>query len=420
MTARRDVLIALGLALAPVIALGFSRFAYALLLPPMRQDLDWSYTAAGGMNTANAIGYVAGAASAAVWAKRWGARRTFTASLAVSAGVLTATGLTSSYDVLMALRTLGGVSTAVAFVVGSSLAARLRPALLPVYFAGVGVGVVTSGVVVPLALSGDASDDWRLGWALLGLASLLALVPAYLASRAVPTSGGGAVARLERGEIGRLGFAFVAYVLFGAGYVSYMTFVVALLRDGDLAAWVPTVFWIVLGVASSAFIAPWGRRLATCHGGNGIAAVSAVVLLGTAPLLIEATAITALVSAIIFGSTFMAGPSAVTSLCRRVLRPEGWTAGIALMTTGFALGQAFGPLLSGWLSDSTGDLRTGLLVSPVLLAAAALAALRQAHHPDHGDVRAFPTAAEAPPRCPPQTAYLPAEPAHPLSRPEHL
>ena len=35
--------------------------AYALLLPPMRADLQWSYTLAGAMNTANALGYLLGA-----------------------------------------------------------------------------------------------------------------------------------------------------------------------------------------------------------------------------------------------------------------------------------------------------------------------------------------------------------------------
>jgi predicted MFS family arabinose efflux permease len=61
----RAVWIALGLALAPVIALGLSRFAYALLLPPMRGALGRSFTQAGGMNTAIAIGYVIGAATGA-------------------------------------------------------------------------------------------------------------------------------------------------------------------------------------------------------------------------------------------------------------------------------------------------------------------------------------------------------------------
>ena len=61
------VWIVLGLALAPVVALGFSRFAYALLLPPMRDALGWNFTQAGGINTANAIGYVVGAATDAWW-----------------------------------------------------------------------------------------------------------------------------------------------------------------------------------------------------------------------------------------------------------------------------------------------------------------------------------------------------------------
>ena len=36
---------------------GLARFAYGLLLPAMRADLDWNYTQAGWINTANAIGY---------------------------------------------------------------------------------------------------------------------------------------------------------------------------------------------------------------------------------------------------------------------------------------------------------------------------------------------------------------------------
>jgi hypothetical protein len=52
---------ALVLSLGAVVSLGLARFAYALLLPPMRADLGWSYFVAGAMNTANAAGYLAGA-----------------------------------------------------------------------------------------------------------------------------------------------------------------------------------------------------------------------------------------------------------------------------------------------------------------------------------------------------------------------
>src|SRR5665647_1081767 len=53
--------LALALSLAAAVSLGVTRFAYGLLLPPMRADLQWSYTLAGAMNTANAFGYLVGA-----------------------------------------------------------------------------------------------------------------------------------------------------------------------------------------------------------------------------------------------------------------------------------------------------------------------------------------------------------------------
>ncbi|MBV9469483.1 MAG: YbfB/YjiJ family MFS transporter, partial [Abitibacteriaceae bacterium] len=53
--------LALGLCLAPAVAIGFGRFAYALILPAIRINLGWSYAQAGGLNTANAVGYLLGA-----------------------------------------------------------------------------------------------------------------------------------------------------------------------------------------------------------------------------------------------------------------------------------------------------------------------------------------------------------------------
>ena len=52
---------AAALALGAAVSLGLARFSYALLLPPMRADLGWSYLTAGAMNTVNAAGYLAGA-----------------------------------------------------------------------------------------------------------------------------------------------------------------------------------------------------------------------------------------------------------------------------------------------------------------------------------------------------------------------
>lgn len=48
--------LAVALSMGAAVSLGITRFAYALLLPPMREDLGWTYTLAGAMNTVNALG----------------------------------------------------------------------------------------------------------------------------------------------------------------------------------------------------------------------------------------------------------------------------------------------------------------------------------------------------------------------------
>src|SRR4051812_2465454 len=80
----REVVTAIGLSIAAAVALGFSRFAYGLLLPPMRADLGWTYVEAGAMNTANGAGYIVGALVAAWTAKRWGTVRAFVAGFSAS------------------------------------------------------------------------------------------------------------------------------------------------------------------------------------------------------------------------------------------------------------------------------------------------------------------------------------------------
>ncbi|SCE73278.1 Predicted arabinose efflux permease, MFS family [Micromonospora coriariae] len=382
----REPLIALGLAAGPVVALGFTRFAYALLLPAMRGDLHWTYAQAGGLNTANAAGYVLGAGTAVFWARRLGERAAFLGTLAVSALILLLTAATADYPVLGLLRFVGGVTTAVTFVLGSALAARVSAGggqrraatLVALYMAGVGIGVVLSGLLVPAALAVAGDAGWRAGWLLLGGAAVLAVVPALLAVRRIAPVTGVTRAGLSRADLARLAPTFVWYVIFGAGYVSYLTFVIALLRDEGLRTPGVAAFFVILGLASAlATLTVWGRLVSRLPGGRAPALVSLVVLLGVLPvLLLPAGLPAALLSAVVFGSAFMAGPTAATVLARRALPVGGWTAGIALLTVAFSLGQAVGPLVSGVLSDS-GGIAVGLWLSVALLAVAALVALRQ-------------------------------------------
>jgi predicted MFS family arabinose efflux permease len=384
-------LIALGLAAGPVVALGFTRFAYALLLPAMRQDLDWSYATAGGITTANAAGYVIGAASAAWWARRFGARPVFVWGMLISALSLLASAANGDFTYLSVIRFIGGLSTAVVFVVGSALASRIKTSsagesakMVGIYMAGVGIGVVLSGLAVPAVLGQLGDSGWPGGWVAMGILALIATVSASASSRLI---GAGQANSGEKVSLKFLTPTFVWYLLYGAGYVSYMTFVIALLNAQGLTGWSTALFFIILGIASAvATLFVWGKVIGKLSAGKGPALVSFVVLIGVVPVLVWQGMGAALTSAIIFGAGFMAGPTAATVIAKRTLPASAWTSGIAALTVAFSIGQGLGPVVSGAMSDSSFGIVGGLWLSVILLFVAGLVALLQKE--SHGSVKA--------------------------------
>src|SRR6476661_2715822 len=169
---------ALGLAAGPLVAMGMARFAYALLLPPMRTDLQWTYTEAGAMNTANAVGYLAGAIGSAWLVSHVRLRLLFLVGIVLTAASVLACATTTSFALLAVLRLLGGACGAITFVTGAALVMHAGTGLPPrratlmlgIYVAGGGLGIVVSGLVLPPLLAQVSPGlDWRLGWLALGI-----------------------------------------------------------------------------------------------------------------------------------------------------------------------------------------------------------------------------------------------------------
>ena len=380
------LVVAAGLAAGPAVVLGMGRFAYGLLLPGMRADLHWSFAQAGAINTANAAGYLAGAMITPAVSARFGRGAAFVGGSVAVAATLLATGLVSGFGVLMALRMLAGVAGALVFITGMDLTAWLgrghsstrAAVLLGVYVAGGGLGIVLSGLAVPpiLGLAGR-SLGWRLGWLALGLLSVAGLAVAWSAAAQVhapaPARGGQSAGWPARRFVPSL----ASYLLFGLGYISYITFVVALLVHEGMGSVAVGAFWVVLGVASILCVPLWGHALGRLRGGHGPALVLAVVGVGAAlPLAGGGTAV-ALLSALVFGGAFLAVVTAVTAVAREALPAPQWGPAIAALTAAFALGQCAGPVLTGLLSDVAGGVRSGLGLSAGLVGLAALIALAQ-------------------------------------------
>ena len=370
------------LALAPTIGLGIGRFAYSLVLPDMRDTLQWSYSAAGFMNTINAAGYLAGALVAARLANRYGLLALVKAGTLMAIVALALCAVSANFTVLSVGRLLAGFGAALSFVAGGALAATLaqtQPArsgfLLSLFYAGPGVGILASGLIAPFLLVEFGAGSWWIVWLAMTAISLLLmlpLLPLKIAATTVLAQGDAASFRVAPVALYLLG-----YFLFGVGYIAYMTFMIAYVRDAGGGAAAQSAFWSLIGL--SAFASPWVWRgvLAKSRTGGATAVIlgcnafgAALPLFGQSPLLLGT-------SALVFGVAFFAVVASTTAFVRVNYPQAAWPTAIAAMTIVFGVGQTLGPIAIGAITDATGSLNSALLASAAILALGALLAWAQ-------------------------------------------
>ncbi len=370
------------LSLAPTVGLGIGRFAYSLVLPDMRDALGWSYSAAGFMNTINAAGYLAGALMAARLIKRFGlstAVRWGTLACVVSLALCAMSG---NFVVLSFARLLAGLGAAAGFVAGGALAAMIaqtRPEradfLLSLFYAGPGLGILSSGLVAPFLLQALGPGSWWIVWWAMTLLSVLMTIPLLLAP--IDRRAGIADVAPAKFAIRPILIYLAGYFLFGAGYIAYMTFMIAYVRDAGGGAAAQSVFWCLIGL--SAFVTPWVWRgvLARNRGGVSTAIILGVNAFGAALPLFGNSALLLAISALVFGVAFFAVVASTTAFVRFNYPPAAWPTGIAAMTIAFGIGQTLGPLAVGAVTDAFGSLSYALNVSAAMLALGAIAAAFQ-------------------------------------------
>ncbi|MBC7729874.1 MAG: YbfB/YjiJ family MFS transporter [Microbacteriaceae bacterium] len=393
--------LALALSWGAAISLGITRFAYGLLLPPMREDLQWSYTLAGAMNTVNAFGYLLGALAAPMLLRRFGPSHLMLAGALSASVFMGLSGFFTAAAPLLTQRLLAGVASAFVFIAGGLLAARLAAAaprhaglLLGLYYGGTGWGIVLCAWLVPMLLdiTRDRPHGWAWAWWALALACAAAtlllawparMLPRLVHSPAAPASPPGPVPDaapvppLRRFAWAPFGFGLAGYAMFGMGYIGYMTFVVALLREQGLGSGPISVFYGLLGVAVLASSGIWAGLLDRYRGGQPLALLN--VLLGAATVLpvLSAAWPALLLSGLVFGGVFLSVVASTTALVRHNLPPAEWAAGISAFTIVFAAGQIVGPTVVGWIADGPGGLGRGLVFSACALWVGAALAWRQ-------------------------------------------
>ena len=359
-------------------AMGIGRFVYTPILPFMLDDLGFNQSTMGLIASSNFAGYLFGAILASKSEIPGNVKSWLIASLVASSITTAAMALLSSATGIILLRFLAGMSSAFVMVFASTavlnqLSVIGRSDLSAYHFAGVGLGITLSAVVV--WLQSQMGPQWRLMWFFSGLLSILAV---FVVAKLIGPSGH-SKSQVNHKHYRRdpaLIKLILAYGLFGFGYVITATYIVSIVRDNYQSLNLEFLIWVCVGLSAMVSVGIWSwvgnkigilRAFSLACGIEAIGVLASVADLGLAGLIL---------AAIILGGTFM-GITALGLIGARELSLSNPRQILAWMTASFGLGQIIGPTFAGMLYDLTGNFNISSITAAVALLIAALLIVKQ-------------------------------------------
>jgi MFS family permease len=351
-------------------SMGIGRFAYTPILPLMHTQAGLSARYGSALATANYAGYLAGALVGIVLPAVIGSVLALRAGLVLVASTLALMGATENHAAWLVLRLIAGGASALVFIIAvSALLTGLRGPrqhLAGWGFGGVGAGIALSGIVVL------ATGTWRTAWLASAACALVLTVAAWPlrpGPRPVQQAQPGAVPPVLAPPAARRWFALLltSYSLEGVGYIIAGTFLVAAISENS-PAWAGSGAWVLTGLAALPASAAWTHLSRRWTRPTLLCAALLIQAAGIAlPALVSGVA-PALLSAVLFGATFLGVVSMALALGAQLRYPRA----VALLTTGYGVGQILGPVLVTPLLQHGYHL--ALLIGAAIVLAAALAA----------------------------------------------
>ena len=359
------------------VGMGVGRFVYTPILPLMEHQAGLTATMASNLATANYLGYLGGALTGIFLPSLARSRLAARVSLLVVIATLALMPVTEDASAWLALRLVTGVASALLFAIATStMLARLHRGtqhLVGWGFGGVGMGilrpvrrarahlaVVRVAVVRDMAggvvgRGGPRGGAWHSG-----------------VHCTIRTEAGTAALPQRHGDVPGTHRWFAAllacYTFEGIGYIIAGTFLVAAISQNS-PGWLGGGAWVVVGIAATPASAMWAH-LAHRRPRPTLLLVALIVqAVGIALPGLAGGIAPALISAVLFGNTFVAVSSLALAIGAHLQFPRS----LALLTAGYSVGQILGPLAVKPLLH--GGYRDALLVAAAIVVAGSVAAV---------------------------------------------
>ncbi|MDA3791142.1 MAG: MFS transporter [Desulfobacula sp.] len=371
-----------------VTAHGFGRMAYTILLPAMKDGLNFDYIQLGLLGTGNFIGYLSMALIGGFLAAKFGTRIVITFALVLMGVTMILTGLAKSFSFAFSMRLLTGIGNGAAFVPAMALGSawfsiKKRGFATGIVSGGIGLGTFLSGIIVPIILTSHGASGWRYSWYILGTIVIFAAVIVFLFLRNHPEDKGllpvgekeivknpssnNKVSSLDWSKVYRmkaLWYLGIVYFFYGLSYIIYIVFFAAYLvkEMGYTQAWAGGL-WATVGGLSIFCGVIWGGISDKIGRDKG--AAIAYFVLGLSYIIYALFKFEAgfYLSATLFGLSAWSIPTIMAATAGDLVGPRLAPAALGFVTLFFGIGQSVGPALGGYLADASGSFMLPFLVA---------------------------------------------------------
>jgi MFS family permease len=367
-------------------ALGMARFGYTGLLPPMQNDLGFDNTQAGGLATANMLGYLALSAIGGALAARYGPRKIIAVGLVLTGVGMLLTGFAAGFFSASLWRAVTGMGSGLSNVsvmgmITAWFAARRRGLASGIAVTGSSLGLIFVGPLVPRLLAVYGESGWRTCWFTFGGITLGLAIVCFLFLRNRPADIGltafgtdadiPSVASQTKSLRWSRAYRSAAvwhlrlvYIAFGFSYVIYITFFTKrLIAEGGytqeaagqlfmLMGWCSLLCGVIWGTVSDLIGRKWALMIVYV---NHAIAFSLFALWPTPAGFT--------LSAVLYGLSAWSIPAIMAATCGDVVGSELAPAAFGLTTIFLGIGQALGPGIGGVLADVTGSFFSAYLLA---------------------------------------------------------
>ncbi|MBW2436061.1 MAG: MFS transporter, partial [Deltaproteobacteria bacterium] len=259
--------------------------------------------------------------------------------------------------------------------------------------AGIGIGTLISGLVVPPILAAFVTNGWRFSWYILGGAVLVIAGIVFQFVRSNPQEKGLEQVGSEKSEavpsdappiektatpkltstiksvvkMGAVWYLGVVYFFYGLSYIIYMVFFAAyLVKEVGLSQEFAGGLWALVGGLSIFCGVIWGKISDVLGRSRGAALAYLVLGLSYIIYALIKVDLGFYLSAILFGLTAWSIPTIMAAAAGDFVGPRLAPAGLGFITLFFGIGQALGPAIGGYLADASGSFTLPFLIAGVI------------------------------------------------------